>query len=92
MSVKVGGKYYFKSHAYHHYIAEVVEITGKREAWCKNIIRVQSCQRGWTDFFAEGVKSDTNYTHFPDGSITWFNAFEWHHNIPLSETKHATRR
>lgn len=90
MSVEVGKKFYFFSHAYHHFIAEVVEITGKREAKVKNVIRIQSCQRGWTEFFRDGLRSDTTYTHFPNGTITWFSVFEWNHSIP--EAPHVARR
>jgi hypothetical protein len=88
MAVEVGKRYYLLVHAYHHLIAEIVAITGKREADVRRVIRVQSCTRGWTDFFRDGLnprggsKSDTVYTHFPDGNIQWFAAFEWNHDIP----------
>lgn len=90
MAVEEGKRYYFMIHAYHHVIAEVVAITGKREADVKNVIRIQSCRRGWTEFFRDGLGNDTTYTHFSDGSITWFDAFEWNHSIP--EVPHAPRR
>ena len=88
--VTVGKKYYLLVHAYHHFIAEVVEVTGKREADVKNVIRVQSCTRGWTEFFRDGLMNDTTYTHFPAGSITWLAAFEWNH--PMPEVGRASSR
>ena len=81
--VEVGKRYYFLVHAYHHFLGEVVEITGKRECVIRNVVRVQSCQRPWTEFFAEGCKKDTSYTFWPDGvSISYMAAVPWEHEIP----------
>lgn len=77
-----GKAFYVFSHAYHHFLVEIVEMLGPQRARCRNIRRIQSCQRGWTDFFRDGCESDTTYTIFPDGELTWFNSFEWNHPIP----------
>ena len=89
--MEVGKAYYFMSHAYHHFIGVVVEIGGPSRARITNVIRVQSCRRGWTEFFAEGLKDDTIYTHFPDGWVTGaFGIFEWNHDIPKPEGRRGT--
>ena len=82
--IEVGKRYYFMVHAYHHFLGEVVEITGRKECVLKNVIRVQSCSRGWTEFFRDGCKKDTTYTIWPDGyEITgWFGCAPWKHPIP----------
>lgn len=82
MPVTVGKTYYFIIHGYHHVIATVNVITGKREADVVNVIRVQSCGRPWTAFFRDGFQTDTEIEYFPDGSITWIAAFEWKHALP----------
>ena len=86
MSLAIGERYYFMTHAYHHLIGEVVEITGKRECVLKNVVRVQHCARNWTEFFANGCKDDTNYTIWPDGTEVsgWFIKVPWNHPIPNS--------
>ena len=82
--IEVGKRYYFMAHAYHHFLGEVVEITGRKECVLKNVIRVQSCSRGWTEFFRDGCKKDTTYTVWPDGTEIsgWFAAIPWKHPIP----------
>ena len=80
--MEVRKTYYFMPHAYHHFIAEVVEVRGPDRFWCKKVIRIQSCRRGWTEFFQDGMKDDTVYTHFPDGEIVSTLKFEWNHPIP----------
>lgn len=82
MPVEVGKRYYFMTHAYHHVIAEVVEITGKREADVKDVLWIYSCGRNWEQFFQGGIEEDTVCFRFPDGSVSWFNAFKWNHPIP----------
>ena len=90
MPVTIGKTYYLITHAYHHFLAEVVEVTGKREADCTRVVRVHSCRRDWTLFFRDGCGGDTVFYHFPDGSLTWLAAFEWPHPIP--EAPDAPRR
>ena len=81
--MQVGEKYYFIVHAYHHFIGEVVEILGTQRVKVINCIRVQSCGRGWTEFFEDGCKNDTTYTHWPDGKeFTYIDATPWNHPIP----------
>ena len=82
--IEVGKKYYFMCHAYHHFIGEVVKITGKKEAVLKNVIRVYSCSRGWTEFFRDGAANDTVFTEWPDGTSLndWFAVTPWNHPIP----------
>ncbi len=81
--MQAGKVYYFMTHAYHHFIARLVEITGKREGRVDQVRRVQSSQnQPWTDFFKNGPTESTVLEHFPDGEITWFAAFEWKHPIP----------
>ncbi len=82
MPVEPGKRYYFITHAYYHYVAEVVEITGKREANVKNVIQIHSSNKNWTEFFRSGISKDTRYDHLPDGGLTWVNYFEWTHPIP----------
>lgn len=90
--IEVGKRYYFVVHAYHHFLGEVAEITGKKECVLRNVVRVQSCQRGWTEFFRDGCCDDTNYTAWPDGTEVdnWMVAVPWPHAIPGE--KNATRR
>ena len=86
--MKVGESYYFIVHAYHHFIAEVAEILGTQRVVTKNKIRVYSCRRGWTEFFRDGLKDDTTYTHFPDGGeFTYLTADPWKHPIPKRPNK-----
>lgn len=84
MAIEVGKKYYFIVHAYHHILGEVVSIEGKKDCTLNNVIRIYSCSRGWTDFFKEGCKNDTNYEVFPDGTEVsgWCLAAPWSHSIP----------
>lgn len=80
--MKAGDRFYFMTHAYHHVIAEVVEILGPQRCMVKDVRWVYACKRGWTEFFRDGAKKDTTFHVFPDGIITFFNAFEWRHEIP----------
>jgi len=73
---------YFMCHAYHHVIAEIVEMLGQQRARVKNVRWIYSCQRDWTKFFADGAKKDTTCHAFPPGEISWFNAFDWNHPVP----------
>lgn len=73
---------YVLSHAYHHFVIEVVEMLGPQRARARSVRRIQSDPRGWTRFFAEGMDKDqTVFTVFPDGELTWFAAFDWPHEI-----------
>jgi hypothetical protein len=82
--IQVGKRYYFMVHAYHHFIGEVVKITGRKSCILKDVRRIQSCMRGWTEFFKDGAKNDTSCTIFPDGTFIdgWFAALPWNHPIP----------
>lgn len=84
MSVKIGEKYYFIQHAYHHFLGEVVEVLGKNSVTVKNVIRVYSCSRGWTEFFRDGCRKDTTYTVWPDGHAihNFQSSTPWCHLIP----------
>lgn len=64
--IEVGKSYYIISHAYHHFLGEVTEVT-PRHVTLKNCVCVYSCRRGWGAFFAEGLKDDTVCERFPDG-------------------------
>lgn len=85
--MKIGERYYFISiHAYDHWLGEVIEILGQRHVVLKNVVRVYSCPRGWTEFFRDGMKKDTNYTVWPDGHEVFFSsATPWHHPIPKEQ-------
>lgn len=80
--MEVGKRYYFITHAYFHYLGEIVEIIGRRQVKITNVIAVHRCQRGWSEFFAEGCKKDTTYDVLSDGEIEVLNCFEWAHPIP----------
>jgi hypothetical protein len=58
----------------------------------KKIVRVQSCSRGWTEFFRDGCQNDTVVTFFPDGTEIsgWFLAAPWKHEIPSPPAASAT--
>ncbi len=93
MAIESGKKFYFMTHAYHHILGEVVEVTGRLSAVLRNVVRVQSCARDWSSFFAEGCKQDTTLTYWPDGTEVngWFIAVPWNHAIPTPETGNAIR-
>lgn len=81
---KVGERYYFIAHAYHHYIGEVVEVLGKNHFVLRNVVKVHSCGRSWTEFFRDGLKNDTKFDVMPDGKelIGVFDITPWPHEIP----------
>jgi hypothetical protein len=79
---ETGKQMYFMTHAYHHVIAEIVEMLGPQRARVKNVRWIYSCKRGWTEFFRDGAKEDTTFHKFPPGEITWFGCFDWTHSIP----------
>lgn len=84
--VVVGGTYYFIVHAYHHVIATVVEITGKREVVVGPGAWVYSCRRPWTAFFRDGAGNDTTCRDFPPGEFEYVAAFRWDHPIPKDQS------
>jgi hypothetical protein len=99
MAIEIGKLYYFIVHAYHPFIGEVGEIVGRREVQLvqhkHGIIRVQGCQRGWTEFFRDGLKADSNFSWWPDGLVLsgWFVAAPWNHPVPLPpEARYEGRR
>jgi hypothetical protein len=81
--MKQGDNYYIMSHAYHHYIGEIVEIF-PRTVVIKNGIKVHSCQRNWTEFFKNGCGDDTKFDVMPDLSEVPYElgVFPWKHAIP----------
>ncbi len=84
--VEVGKVYYFVIHAYHHVIARVKAITGKKEADLEHVAWIYRCARDWTEFFADGVGEDTAWHRFPDAhGASWIAAFEWKHPNPAEE-------
>lgn len=66
------------------------DITGKREADVTDVWRVHSSTLDWGQLFARGFTRETTAYPFPDGSITWFAAFEWNHPLP-EEARRAAR-
>ena len=81
--VVVGGTYYFLFHAYHHVIATVEEIVGKRmvvtgpQAW------VYSSQLDWTQFFKQGPSNGNSVIRgFPPGEFEYISAWRWDHPVP----------
>jgi hypothetical protein len=86
MAIEKGKCFYIAAHAYHHFIGEVVESfhPARKECILKNVIRVQSCSRGWTEFWRDGCKNDTTFTVWPDGTevSNWLFAVPWNHPIP----------
>ena len=89
--IELGKSYYFLTHAYHHFLGTVTEVTGRKECVLSNVRRIQSCTRNWTRFFANGARKDTNFTTWPDGTeITgWFVCAPWKHPIPPEEHSSA---
>lgn len=94
LAVKVGDVRYFILHSYYHYIGEVVEVTGRNSCVLKNVVRVHSCGRDFTEFFRDGFLEDTVYTHWPDNTpiVGWLIAPSWHHSIPKPSQSNETRR
>ena len=85
--MEVGKKYYVISHAYYHYVGEVVQVN-PRTVVLRNVVQVHGCERGWTEFFAEGFKADTRYDVLPDGSgLSVINYFPWPHEIPTAPAR-----
>jgi hypothetical protein len=82
--MKIGDKFYFMTHAYHHFLGEIADMPMPKTVILKDVVRVQSCARGWTEFFRDGAKNDTTMTHWPDGTEVcgWFTAVPWVHDIP----------
>lgn len=83
MAIEVGKRYYFIVHAYHHVIATVTAVTGKRECDMTDVRWIYSCARNWTQFFRDGALNDTVCHIFPPGHNVSFTAsFEWPHSLP----------
>jgi hypothetical protein len=82
--IEPGKRYYFLLHAYHHFLGEVAEVTGRRSCVLRDVRRVQSCRRGWTAFFRDGAGADTDVSAWPDGTEIegWLAAAPWPHPIP----------
>lgn len=92
MSIKVGDRVYLIVHAYHHYIGEVVEILGVRRVALGNASKIHSCNRGWEEFFLEGIGDDTRYDYvggMPD--LAYMIAHEWNHDLPGAKKTRGKR-
>ena len=87
MAIEIGKTYYFMPHAYHHWIGELVEILGGNRFVLNNVRRIQSCRRGWSEFFRDGAGTDTTYTTWPDGFVVdgSFGIAPWNHKIPVAQ-------
>jgi hypothetical protein len=74
--------YYVILHVYHHFLV-VGELLSPSRIRCSRVVRVNSCKRGWTDFFRNGCKDDTTMMEFPPGNLNDFmGIFNWDHPIP----------
>lgn len=93
MSIQVGHRYYFIVHAYHHFLGEVVEVTGKKSCSLRLASKIHSCGRGWEEFFRDGCKSDTRHDFIGDVEEIdgWMFVKEWTHKLP-GEDGNAPRR
>lgn len=88
--LQVGLKYYVMVHAYHHFVVEIAEVLGPMRAKFGRRERVQSCRRGWTEFFRDGPKDDTEFTIWPEGGVaTFFDVSPWHHDFPSDARRKA---
>lgn len=92
MAVKPGDKIYIIMHIAHHYIGEVVQITGKQEADFTNIVKVLPSGLSWDQLWEQGLTERNQYAFMPDGSMTWIGAWEWNHPIPERPNGTARRR
>lgn len=77
-----GQAYYFIVHAYYHYIAVLKKNLGVRRASLTKVRQIHSCQRGWTEFFKNGMADDTRFDTLADiPSTGYLVAFKWDHPI-----------
>lgn len=75
--------YYVILHAYHHFLVEIEDELGPTRLRCSRIVKVNSCRRGWTEFFRDGCRDDTVMMEFPPGDLNNYLAkFDWNHPIP----------
>ena len=82
--VEVGKKYYFLSHAYHHYLGEVVEVS-PRWVKVKNCCKVLTDPRGWEACLFEGYKPGMRIQFVPDGTLLpvgHMPIHPWNHELP----------
>ena len=80
-----GQKYYIIAHAYWHYVGEVVKVLGPKTVELRNVCQVHSCRRNWSEFFAKGFGTDTQYDVWPDGTTVTAIAFTpFEHEIPTT--------
>lgn len=81
---KVGERYYFITHAYHHFVGEIAEVLGRNYFVLCRVRKVHSCRRGWEEFFRDGFGDDTQYAVCPDGAEVEGSCvkFPWRHDIP----------
>lgn len=82
--MEIGEKYYIVAHAYYHYVGEVVKVIGPKTVELKNVCQIHSCKRNWTEFFAGGFASDTQFDVLPDGFTVMASIvfLPWSHSIP----------
>jgi len=79
--IEVGKNYYIIAHAYHHYLLTATEVTPRSVSfdWA---LKIHSCQRNWTKFFAEGLGSDTKFDIMPAGTVSYdLGYFLWEHPL-----------
>lgn len=82
MTICAGSKCYAITHAYYHFLFEVVEMLGPQRASVRNVRLVVSSQLNWTAFFKDGYTKGNTVTHpWPDGEVSWIDVFEWGHEI-----------
>lgn len=89
--LEVGKRYYIITHAYYHFIVEISEILGPMRAKFGRRERVHSCRRGWTEFYHDGAKDDTEFSIWPEGGAAVFlDVSPWPHEFP-SDAARGTR-
>jgi hypothetical protein len=84
--VKAGDRAYFVAHPYYHFLGEVVEVLGMRRVALRNVVQVHSDSRGWTQFFAQGVGTQTKYDIIGDSpDVGYLFCHAWPHPIPTEK-------
>lgn len=81
-----GKCYYVIYHAYHHFLIRVTQMNGPRRPVFDRCEKIHRCNRGWTEFFKNGAKKDTEFMIFPPGEFEVSAFWEWNHPLP-SEVK-----
>lgn len=87
--LEIGKFYYFKEHAYYHYIGKVACVLATNRVALTDVSQIHSCGRCWTEFFRDGPKGDTRYDSIPDSpSQSFISCYEWAHG-PLKRKERA---